>query len=238
MTCVIAKQENNHFDFPRILLNSGGTRSSIAATKIPKKSNVIQKKNAYSAFLADGVTQHDKFVIFDNLFLPEFSRHHWIEDVEIVVMDDQGNSAFDIILGRDYLQKLGMDVKFSLREVEWNDRTIPFRPHSTNIQTKFLEYTSPIISLADDALMSIDIKPSDYTTQSTPEQIAKKQLHLPPVHRLTDQSKHKTKINWSSEYHRSFEKLKSQLAQQAMLSFPNPKFPFIIEPDASDYQLG
>jgi Reverse transcriptase (RNA-dependent DNA polymerase). len=55
---------------------------------------------------------------------------------------------------------------------------------------------------------------------------------------LTDQSKHKTKINWSSACHQSFEKLKSQLAQQAMLSFPNPKFPFILKPDASYYQLG
>jgi hypothetical protein len=45
--------------------------------------------------------------------LPEFSRHRWIEDVELVVMEDQGNSAYDIILGCDYLEKLGMDVKFS-----------------------------------------------------------------------------------------------------------------------------
>jgi hypothetical protein len=76
-----------------------------------------------------------------------------------------------------------MDVKFSSKEVEWNDRTIPFCPRSTSIQTKFLENTSPVVSLADDALMSIDIKPSDYHTQTTPEQIADKQLHLPPVHR-------------------------------------------------------
>jgi hypothetical protein len=100
-------------------------------------------------------------------------------------MDDQGNSAYKIILGRDYLQKLGMDVKFSLREEEWNDHVIPFCPHLTSIQIKFIEQTSLVVSLlANNALTCIDIKPSGYHTQSTPEQIANKQLHLPaPVHR-------------------------------------------------------
>ena len=55
---------------------------------------------------------------------------------------------------------------------------------------------------------------------------------------LTTQSKNKTKINWTPECNNSFNQLKSQLAQQTMLSFPNPNLPFILEPDASDYQLG
>ena len=54
---------------------------------------------------------------------------------------------------------------------------------------------------------------------------------------LSAQSKNKKTIDWTPECDSAFKKLKLLLSQQASLAFPNPNLPFIIEPDASDYQL-
>ena len=55
---------------------------------------------------------------------------------------------------------------------------------------------------------------------------------------LTAQTKYKKNITWTPECQASFEEIKSKFAQNALLAFPNPNFPFVIEPDSSDYQLG
>jgi hypothetical protein len=55
---------------------------------------------------------------------------------------------------------------------------------------------------------------------------------------LTAQTKNKKHLHWDDTCELNFKTLKAKLAQDAMLAYPNPKYPFIIEPDASDYQLG
>ena len=55
---------------------------------------------------------------------------------------------------------------------------------------------------------------------------------------LTAQTKQKKFITWNEKCQSSFDTIKSALAQDCMLFYPNPNLPFIIEPDASDYQLG
>jgi hypothetical protein len=46
-----------------------------------------------------------------------------------------------------------------------------------------MEDDHPTISKADDALMSVSIKPSDYSSLTSSEEIAEKQYHLPPEHK-------------------------------------------------------
>jgi cleavage and polyadenylation specificity factor subunit 1 len=55
---------------------------------------------------------------------------------------------------------------------------------------------------------------------------------------LTAQTKNKKHLHWDDTCELIFKTLKAKLAQDAMLAYPNPKFPFVIELDASDYQLG
>jgi hypothetical protein len=51
-----------------------------------------------------------------------------LEDIERIVFDDNGHSAtYDAILGRDVLDRAGIDVKFSLKEIlVWDENSIPF----------------------------------------------------------------------------------------------------------------
>jgi hypothetical protein len=55
---------------------------------------------------------------------------------------------------------------------------------------------------------------------------------------LTVQTKNKKHLNWDTTCKQNFQTLKAKLAQDAMLAYPNPNYPFVLEPDASDYQLG
>jgi hypothetical protein len=55
---------------------------------------------------------------------------------------------------------------------------------------------------------------------------------------LTPQTKNEKHLHWDDTCELNFKTIKARLAQDAMLAYPNPKYPFVIEPDASDYQLG
>jgi hypothetical protein len=51
-----------------------------------------------------------------------------VEDMEFVVFQDNWHSACNPILGRDVLEKAGIDVKFCSKEVTWDENTIHFYP--------------------------------------------------------------------------------------------------------------
>jgi len=55
---------------------------------------------------------------------------------------------------------------------------------------------------------------------------------------LTSLTSPKIQFNWSTSCQAAFKKLQLALATSTLLAFPNPRLPFIIEPDASDFQLG
>jgi len=58
---------------------------------------------------------------------------------------------------------------------------------------------------------------------------------LAPLTSLTSQ---KIQFHWSTSCQAAFKNLQLVLATSTLLAFPNPRLPFIMEPDASDYQLG
>ena len=55
---------------------------------------------------------------------------------------------------------------------------------------------------------------------------------------LTTLTSPKLPFLWSTTCRKAFKRLKMALSASTLLAFPNPRLPFIIEPDASDYQLG
>lgn len=55
---------------------------------------------------------------------------------------------------------------------------------------------------------------------------------------LTSLTNPKLPIMWSTTCRVAFKKLRMALAISTLLAYSDPRLPFIIEPDASDYQLG
>jgi Reverse transcriptase (RNA-dependent DNA polymerase)./Integrase core domain. len=184
MTFAEAKQQGKTFHLSKVLADSGGTRSSIARSSIPSGCEIRKKDKPFSAVTSAGTMDHYEFVHFDKVFLPEFCRSRWIEDVEFVVFEDKGHSAYNAILGRDVLDKAGIDVKFSSKEVVWDEHTIPFHPRLQPVRPLTPEDPSSVLNVFEDSFASSEsLKPSDYNVKTTGKDIADHQTHLIPQHR-------------------------------------------------------
>ena len=57
--------------------------------------------------------------------LPEFDKNCRIEGIKALIFDNQ--CKYDIILGADFLNMIGLDIKYSTGEMEWYGNTLPMR---------------------------------------------------------------------------------------------------------------
>ena len=55
--------------------------------------------------------------------LPAFDKHRVIEDHEFYVFDSE--CRYDIILGGDFLEKIGMNLLYKTLEIEWLGNVLP-----------------------------------------------------------------------------------------------------------------
>ena len=60
-----------------------------------------------------------------NLKLPEFDKNRIISEQKALIFDNK--CRYDIILGSNFLTKIGLDIKYSTGEMEWYDNTLPMR---------------------------------------------------------------------------------------------------------------
>jgi hypothetical protein len=61
---------------------------------------------------------------------------------------------------------------------------------------------------------------------------------LSPLIDAIGKKKGKTKIEWNEGMDHAFDDLKTMLAEEVLLAYPDWSKPFDIHTDASDYQLG
>jgi hypothetical protein len=67
-------------------------------------------------------------VYLNELVLPEFDKNRRIDGIAAYVFDEP--CAYDVIIGRDFLNKIPMIFDFSTGLMKWIDRTIPMKPKS------------------------------------------------------------------------------------------------------------
>ena len=126
----------------------------------------------------------NSYVWMSDMIMPEFDRSKTVTaDIKAYIFD--APCKYDLIIGREFLKPLGIDVAFKKCEVKWtlNEQeepmTIPMKP--ANI------WEDPISAMAllldeDEyeqylSSMVAEIKPSDYHEVNVDE-VAKLQLHL------------------------------------------------------------
>ena len=115
-------REDKHVDL-RVLLDSGSSHSIIQ--KKFCSSGLIKNKRKYSTGGGLLDTKYYSEIIFT---LPEFSDKKIITGQFSVV--DTTNISYDMIIGRDLMPKLQIDISFKERNVSWEGIKIPLRDYN------------------------------------------------------------------------------------------------------------
>ncbi len=110
-----------------MLFNSGLNVSMIKRSALPK--GVIAKLLGDTK-LAKTLTGHLKtqeVITIRNLRLPKFDKNRRINQQKVLVFDND-NIKYDIILGTNFLSKTGIKLNYSEGNMEWFDFSIPLHP--------------------------------------------------------------------------------------------------------------
>ncbi len=74
-----------------------------------------------------GCLQTQEVVMMRDLQLPEFDKNRCINQQKVLVFDNS-NVKYDIILGTNFLFKTGIKLNYSEGNMEWYDCSIPLHP--------------------------------------------------------------------------------------------------------------
>ena len=62
----------------------------------------------------------------------------------------KSNLNYDMIIGRGLLSELGMDIMYSKCHVEWDHKTVPFKPRDADANTDFYQSDPVVVTDATD----------------------------------------------------------------------------------------
>ena len=68
----------------------------------------------------------DEAVVLSNLSLPEFVNGRKISNLSAQVFDSE-NCHYDVILGRDFMDSIGLDIQFSTGSIKWLDTIVDMK---------------------------------------------------------------------------------------------------------------
>ena len=119
------KTGNQKFQTVRILFDSGSSGCLINHKLTKKLKNISSQESKWTTKSGTFVTTRKCNVEF---ILPELHRDKHITWTMHVDETDNIGSKYDIIIGRDLLQGIGIDLLFSTQEIQWSNATAPMRP--------------------------------------------------------------------------------------------------------------
>jgi len=109
----------------RVLMDSGSRCSVIKWSSLPIGTKTSEVSRAIVGLTGSGQVTEE--VALEDMILPEFSRTLRINDRFRCYVMDNNDIPYDVILGRDFLMSVGIDVLHSTQEVLWMGSKIPFR---------------------------------------------------------------------------------------------------------------
>ena len=118
----------------KVLLDSGASKTIVNKNVV--KSLKMMKSAVKTIFNTPGgqlVTNSTCKVLFR---LPELNSSRIIEWT-CQVNDSKRPSNYDMIIGRDLLEELGINIKFSMGTIEWDDAQLPMRSPSVTHEDAF-----------------------------------------------------------------------------------------------------
>ena len=157
----------------RALLDSGGS-STMVSEKFVKKLKLKPIHGKTTVWKTPAGTMQTTAKVKAQFMLPEFHENRILE-WNIHVSPDKG--AYDMIIGRDILEDLGIDIHFSTQTVEWDDAEIPFRDVSQGDWQSFYMQDSCAVQELCQIDRAKKILDNDYH-KATLDDVSKMQTHL------------------------------------------------------------
>ena len=107
------------------LCDSGSSHSLMNKGSLPRGVTTFQTDPIKTTTTAgDHVCQ--EAVVMTELSLPEFVNGRKITNLSAQVFDSK-NCPYDVILGRDFLKSIGLDIQFSTGSVKWLDTIVDMK---------------------------------------------------------------------------------------------------------------
>ena len=161
----------------RVLFDSGGAKTMIHSRSLPKDATVKVDSNVKPCTTVSGTYNANRSVRLRDGIFPEFDKHRRIYGVKAMVFDEP-TCPYDIILGRDLLDDLGIVIDFKNHHVKWMENYIFMKPkthfhHHTSYTSVFSQGVYDVLDDIDDAFI-LDAK---YEATSA-KQVAEPQEHL------------------------------------------------------------
>jgi hypothetical protein len=106
----------------------GGTRTRTLCNSrcLPKGATPYLLETPVEGLTIAGRFKANRAVRFQDVVLPEFSRSKKIDSFIAYVIDS--DSQYDLILGRDFLLKAGIDTCFSTKTTNWLGQCLKMKP--------------------------------------------------------------------------------------------------------------
>ena len=116
----------------KALLDSGGSGSLIASKHATKLK--MRKTSSETVWTTPGGALQTTKQCKGNFTIPELHDNRLIE-WNLHVTKDLG--AYDMIIGRDLLRDLGIDIKFSNETVTWDEHDMPFKDSDSTMEESY-----------------------------------------------------------------------------------------------------
>ena len=129
----------------RALLDSGGSSTMVSEEFVKKlKLKPIHGKTTVWKTPAGELRTTAK--VKAQFMLPEFHDNRMLE-WNIHVTPNMG--AYDMIIGRDILEDLGIDIRFSTQTIEWDGAEIPFRDVTSDWESFYIQDSNAVQEQVD-----------------------------------------------------------------------------------------
>ena len=111
------------------LLDSGATGCWISRKKLPSTIWTNKIPAITNQTLAGNFTSNESITL-KNVILPEFHRTRRLDALQAKIFDQ--SCCYDMILGRDLMNDLGIVLNFESKSMEWDKAIVAMREHPTN----------------------------------------------------------------------------------------------------------
>ena len=135
----------------RALLDSGASESLVAEKHV-RKLRVKETQGPATTWSTPAGEMKTRSKVKAQLSLPELHSKKLIE-WRFHVAEDMG--AYDMIIGRDILSFLGIDISFSRQVISWEGAEMPFKPKGATLETAYHVEEAMSVQEATDRIKAI-----------------------------------------------------------------------------------